>query len=68
MLRAIRNWSRWSEVDEEILPEKILGNVKFEDILSIIVIELLLTLDGWSIWGTNKTEEDRESRNLFFDS
>ena len=68
MLRAIRNWGGWSEVDEEILPEKILGNVKFEDILSIIVIELLLTLDGWSIWGTNKTEEDRESRNLFFDS
>ena len=46
MLGAIRNWGRRSEIDDARLPDKILGYIVFKNILSISVLELLLTLVG----------------------
>ena len=49
MLGAMRNWTRWSEIDKVRLPDTILGDAAFKNILSIRVLELLLTLVCWRI-------------------
>ena len=54
MLGAVKNSGKWSEMDELILPDITLGDIAFENILSIGVLDLLLTLVGWSIWDKNK--------------
>ena len=64
MLGGMRNCGRWSDIGKVILPNTILGNIAFENVLSIRVLELLLTLVRWSIWGKNKWENG-ESRNSF---
>ena len=58
----MRNWGRWSEIDRVILPDIILGDTAFENILSISVLELLLTVVSWGIWDKSKWE-DKESKN-----
>ena len=58
----MRNWGRWSEIDRVILPDIILGDIAFENILSISVLELLLTVVSWGIWDKSKWE-DKESKN-----
>ena len=37
ILEAMRNWGMWSEIDEMIIPDIILGDIAFENILSIRV-------------------------------
>ena len=66
MLRAMRSWGKQSEIDDVGLPDIILGDIAFENILSIRALELALTLVGWSVFGRNRREY-RESRNLFAD-
>lgn len=63
-LDAIRNCIRWSEIDEVMLRDIIFGDIAFENRLSIRVLELVLTLVAWRLWGKNKWQE-RESRNSF---
>ena len=46
MLRAMRNWGKQSEIDDVRLPDIILGDIAFENILSIRALELPLTLVG----------------------
>ena len=46
MLGDMRNRGRWSEIGKMTLPDIVLGNITFENILSIRVLELLLTLVG----------------------
>ena len=43
MLGDMRNWGGWSEIGKVILPDIILGNISFENILPIRVLELLLS-------------------------
>ena len=46
MLRAMRSWGKQSEIDDVGLPDIILGDIAFENILSIRALELALTLVG----------------------
>ena len=47
----------------EVLKFLISVDIMFEKILSIIVFELEVTLDGWIMYGRN-IDEARESKNL----
>ena len=64
MSGTIRNWGRWSEIDEVRLPETELGVWMFEKMLSIRVLEVVLILVGWTICGRNICEESK-SKNSF---
>lgn len=64
MLGTMRNWGKWSEIDDVRLSVIIVGDIAFEKIFSVRVLELPVTLVGWNIWGRNKWK-DRESRNSF---
>ena len=46
-----RNSGRWSDVEAVKLLKIVLGTAMLEKILSINVLELLVTLLGCSIWG-----------------
>ena len=46
-IRATRNGGRWSDIEAIILPEVILGTATLEKILSIDVLEFLVTLLGY---------------------
>ena len=67
MSGTIRNWERWSEIDEVRLPETELGVWMFEKMLSIRVLEVVLILVGWTICDRNICEES-ESKNSFVDA
>ena len=60
------NWLKRFEIHGERLPDIIMGDVAFENILSARVLELCLTLAVWSIWDGNK-REDKQLRNSFTD-
>ena len=48
---ATRNCGRWSDSAVVKLPEIILGTAMLEKVLSINVLELVVTLLGCRIWG-----------------
>ena len=58
----MRNRGSWSDIVAVRLPD-IISVDMFEKILSIIVFELEVTLDGWIMYGRN-INEARESKNL----
>ena len=59
----MRNWGSWSDIVAVRLTDIISVDIMFEKILSIIVFELEVTLDGWIMYGRN-IDEARESKNL----
>ena len=60
------NWLKRFEIHGERLPDILMEDVAFENILSARVLELCLTLAVWSIWDGNK-REDKQLRNSFTD-
>ena len=46
ILGIIENWGRWSEMVAVKLPDIMSGSIKFENILSIRVLEWLVILVG----------------------
>ena len=50
---TIRNWGSWSEIGEVRLPEIECGVWIFEKTLSIKVLEAVLILVSWTIYGRN---------------
>ena len=64
ILEIIANRGRWSEILAVKLPDTMSGWVKFENILSIRVLEWLVILFGCEIKGINELEA-RESANTF---
>ena len=50
ILEGTRNYGRWSDIEAVKLPEIILRTAMLEKILSICVLQLLVTLLGCSAW------------------
>ena len=65
-LEALRNWDGRSEIADVRLPDVILGNITYENILRIRVLKLSLILIGWNLSGQNKWE-GKDSRDSFVD-
>ena len=61
-LGANRNWGRWSDVAAVMFPDIASHGSTFEKILSMMVLEWLVSLVGCKIYGMIEFKA-RESRN-----
>ena len=64
MLGALRNWGKWSDVDDVSLSGITLGDIAFENTLSIRVLELPLTFVGWNIWKYISVKRENQEIHL----
>ena len=66
ILGIIENWCRWSEMVAVKLPDVMSGSRSFENILSLRILEWVVTLDSCKIKGINELEA-KEFKNSLFD-